>query len=317
MYYIISNELYHYGVLGMRWGIRRYQPYPPGYNGEGEFKDINRALKGKGRGERFTKKHVIPKGTTFYRVAPKGDPKNRKNAGPIYATYLDPDRDFYRGAYLEGLKRQYGDRSLSMYERTYQLKENLNVPSKETQRAAFDKVMKQKSNTYSIGKTAVDIIVSNNPGYSYTAAERVYRDEEKKGNYDLSEMSNEKFNKLVDKALDGIKGELLKDFLGTGMDVDKKWMYESLSLGKNEDIKNKVVKELQKQGYNAMVDYASVGGTGGFQVEGVEPVIIFDQASSLDLKSEKKIGSNVSSSASQKYMDWQRKATITKNKQGW
>lgn len=32
-----TNELYHYGVLGMHWGIRRFQPYPSDYHGDGKF----------------------------------------------------------------------------------------------------------------------------------------------------------------------------------------------------------------------------------------------------------------------------------------
>lgn len=34
---ITSDELVHYGIMGMHWGVRRYQPYPSDYHGDGKY----------------------------------------------------------------------------------------------------------------------------------------------------------------------------------------------------------------------------------------------------------------------------------------
>lgn len=44
-----QSELYHHGILGMHWGIRRYQPYP---SGEKKGKEVGAALKVKQRSKK-------------------------------------------------------------------------------------------------------------------------------------------------------------------------------------------------------------------------------------------------------------------------
>ena len=117
-YTVISSELYHYGVKGMKWGVRRYR------NEDGSLTEAGKRRQHK-RIE-SNKEATIDKGTTLYRVSDSG--KSDASSGKIYVTATKDASDFYINAL--GSTKIY--KTGKAYAHEYITKTDLKLPDKRT-----------------------------------------------------------------------------------------------------------------------------------------------------------------------------------------
>lgn len=116
-----SDELAHHGILGQKWGIRRYQNKDGSLTpaGEKHYKVV-----GKDTDDRigFKDDIRIKAGTAAYRIA-RNESDNRDIR---YISYRNNDRQFYKGYWGGFLK------SDKIYEQQYQTAKDLLIPSAKT-----------------------------------------------------------------------------------------------------------------------------------------------------------------------------------------
>jgi hypothetical protein len=277
-----ANELYHHGVKGQKWGVRRYQ------NADGSLTEL-----GKKRQEKniaSNKETTIAKGTKFYRVSDRG--KSDTSGGKIYVSANKETGDFYVNAL--GSNKIYKTGKAFTHE--YLAKTDLKLPDKKTmekielgllkdkkvQKELIDSLMKKGISReqataqvapYSAGKAFVEKLGTSTLTGLLTGVYGAYGGLVVTG-----------FNPIGAAAGAGVGAAAGVGIAAATPSNERLRALNAarVSYGdKNNKVMNETLqKEMTKRGYNAMKDYNDRRAYGE---KGEQAVIVFDSDKNLKL----------------------------------
>lgn len=214
--YVITpdGELYHHGIKGMKWGIRRFQ------NRDG-------TLTAAGRKRYDDDRNVIKKGTAFDRISTAQEKK--ANKGRTYVTYTDEDHDYYKEN-MTKYRRSLSGEGTKIYDVTYKNMRDIVYPSHKKQVDEFVKL-------YSKNKKMVADQVSMENASRYL--ESVYGIKFSKKDVEKTDIYKALKDEMLSYDEKQLRSEGYNQFIKTYSDLPVSKIYQ---------------KNLTRQGYNAIMD---------------------------------------------------------------
>jgi hypothetical protein len=139
-YILTSNGgLYHHGVKGQKWGVRRYQNKDGSLTAAGKKRAQN--TRSEGRLISVDDGFVLKKGTRVQRVST--DQEERIGAY-TYVSFSKHDNEFYNKYFTENL--DFADPTNTIYRNSLVTTADLKIPSRDTNKRIFTEVYKELTN---------------------------------------------------------------------------------------------------------------------------------------------------------------------------